>query len=302
MKLIFMGTPEFSVPALEALVAAGHTIIAAYSQPPRPSGRGHSVQKSPVHLAAEAHGITVFTPATLKTSEAQTEFAALHADVAIVVAYGLILPKPILEACRCINIHASLLPRWRGAAPIQRAIEAGDSQTGITTMNMDVGLDTGDMLLWESVPIHSHTTGGQLHDTLSQLGADLIVKTLADLHSITPIKQPEEGVTYAAKITKEEAHLDWNHSSEQIQHKIQAFNPYPGAYVMVKGEKVKILTATQQPDKHTHTPGSIIDDSFAIACKNGIIQPLIVQRQGKKPMEAAELLRGFPIPQGEVLS
>ncbi len=295
-----MGTPEFSVSALESLVSAGHEIAAVYSQPPRPAGRGQKEQKSPVHIAAEKHGIQVRTPKTLREAEAQKAFADLEADVAVVVAYGLLLPKPILDACRCINIHASLLPRWRGAAPIQRAIEAGDEVSGVTIMDMDEGLDTGNMLIWEKIDI-SEMNAGQLHDELSKIGARLIVEALATLNKIKPTKQ-DDSATYASKISKSEAKIDWSESVTIIAHKIRAFNPFPGAYFLYKGEKIKILSASFQAKNHKYKIGEVIDGSLVIACNGGLLNPDVVQREGKKPMPVGDMLRGFDVPQHTVLS
>lgn len=297
-----MGTPDFSVTALDALVDAGHEIVAAYSQPPRPAGRGKKEQPSPVHLRAQSLGIPVFTPASLKSPEAQHQFAQHQADIAVVVAYGLLLPKAILEAPKhgCLNIHASLLPRWRGAAPIQRCIEAGDAETGVCIMQMDEGLDTGDVLLQESLPITATTTGGTLHDELSTLGAKLIVKTLADYEALTPQKQPEEGVTYAHKIKKEEALLDWSKPAVELERKIRAFNPYPATFFNYQGERIKVLAATAQ--NGNGEAGVTLDDKLLVACGEGALRLDVLQRQGKKAMKAEELLRGFGLAAEVVLA
>lgn len=300
MKIIFMGTPDFSVPALGEIIKAGHQVVGVYSQPPRPSGRGQSVQESPVHKAALEYNIPVFTPTSLKTPEAQSQFAALGADFAVVVAYGLLLPKAILDTCPCINIHASLLPRWRGAAPLQRAIMAGDTKTGITIMKMDEGLDTGDMLLVKEVKIMPEMTAGHLHDELSIMGAKLVVQALTQIEKgeLQGIKQEGEA-TYAAKIKKEEAKIDWNLPGEQILRNIRAFNPYPGAYFEYKGEKIKILDANfmrgLNDSDSEKGAGRVIDENFTITCSNGRISPQLVQRPGKKVMTISELLRGFKV-------
>ena len=297
-KLIFMGTPDFAAVALKALVAAGHEIVAVYSQPPRPAGRGHDLRKSPVHVLAEAHGFPVRTPVSLKTPEAQAEFAALGADVAVVAAYGLILPQAILSAPSrgCLNIHASLLPRWRGAAPIQRAILARDSETGISIMQMDAGLDTGAVLLERRIAIGASETAGQLHDRLAALGGAAIVEALAG--DFTPRPQPGEGITYAAKISPEEARLDWNRPAAELERAVRAFNPVPGAWTTLpNGERLKILSALVAAAKGM--PGAILDADLTIACGAGALQPVLVQRQGKRAMETAELLRGLALKPGE---
>lgn len=297
MKIIFMGTPEFSVNALNEIINAGHEVVGVYSQPPRPSGRGQAVQESPVHKTALAHNIPVFTPTSLKTPEAQNQFAELGADLAVVVAYGLLLPKAILDICPCINIHASLLPRWRGAAPIQRAIMDGDAKTGITIMRMDEGLDTGDMLLKKETNITPQTSAGKLHDELSDMGAKMIVEALALMQQGKITRTPQSGeANYAAKIKKEEARIDWNLTGEQIIRNINGFNPYPGAYFEYEGEKIKILEAKFEPAKSAISAqeiAKVANEQFAITCSNGTIYPLIVQRQGKKIMPISEMLRGF---------
>lgn len=304
-----MGTPDFSVAALNEIIKAGHEVVAVYSQPPRPSGRGQKEHNSPVHEAALQHKIPVFTPKSLKNEEVQLQFAAHKADIAVVVAYGLLLPKPILDACRCINIHASLLPRWRGAAPIQRAIMEGDTKTGITIMDMDEGLDTGDMLLIREVKITPDMNAGILHDELSIMGAKLVVEALAKIYELVPQKQVDEA-TYAAKIMKEEAKIDWDMPGDKIILKIRAFNPYPGAFFEYKGEKIKIFEADFVPDGDDDSndlpqwqgnlmeAGIILDEDFAIACNGGKILPQLVQRQGKKIMPINELLRGFKVEVG----
>jgi methionyl-tRNA formyltransferase len=297
-KLIFMGTPDFAAVALKVLVDAGHQIVAVYSQPPRPAGRGQDLRKSPVHVLAEAHGFPVRTPTSLKTAEAQAEFAAFGADVAVVAAYGLILPQAILDAPArgCLNIHASLLPRWRGAAPIQRAILAGDRATGISIMQMDAGLDTGAVLLERRIAIGATETAGQLHDRLAALGGAAIVEALAGTFTAKP--QAGEGVTYAAKISPEEARLDWQRPAVELERAVRAFNPVPGAWTTLpNGERLKILSALVSAA--TGAPGTILDEHLTLACGESALKPLLVQRQGKKPMATAELLRGLAFKPGE---
>lgn len=305
LKVVFMGTPDFSVPVLEAILASGHEVVAAYSQPPRPAGRGMSEQKSPVHRCAEAHGIQVLTPMSLRNEAEQARFAAHGADVAIVVAYGLILPRDVLNAPRfgCLNLHASALPRWRGAAPIQRAIMAGDSQTAVMVMQMEEGLDTGPVCLTDAVAITPAMTAGELHDVLSERGAALVVKALAQLEKgpLTATAQAEAGVTYAAKIEKSEARLDFTRSASDVLCLIRGLSPFPGAWLEIEGangkpERIKILRA--EPAAGAGEPGTFLDDALAIACGSGAIRILEAQRSGKKPMRAGELLRGFAIPRG----
>lgn len=302
MNLVFMGTPEFAVPALDALIASGHTVLAVYTQPPRPAGRGHKQQASPVQRAAEAHGLAVRAPKSLRDAAVQEEFRALRADLAVVAAYGLILPRAILDAPLrgCLNIHASLLPRWRGAAPIQRAIEAGDTETGITIMVMDEGLDTGPMLLKESVPIGPETTAGVLHDALAALGARLIVHALAGLESgaLVPVPQPAEGVTYAKKVEKGETRLVWRQPAALLERRIRAFSPVPGAWFEANGERIRVLRATAEPRARDAAPGTVLDAAPTIACGEGALRPLELQRAGKAPLAADAFLRGFPLPPG----
>ena len=304
LRIIFMGTPEFSVGALNALRDAGHEIVCVYSQPPRPAGRGQDIQKSAVQLAAEGYNIPVRTPLSLKNTDEQTAFADLNADVAVVVAYGLLLPKPVLDAPRlgCINIHASLLPRWRGAAPIQRAILAGDADSGVTIMQMDVGLDTGAMWLKRNVPITTHTTAGILHDELSKLGAEMIVEALAKIGAgtIQPTTQPENGVTYAAKLTKDEGRINWQESAAEIECKLRGLSPWPGVYFESRGERIKILEATPVFGKHA-TSGILLDEDFTVACGEDALTLTKVQRQGRAATDGASFLRGFPVKIGEQL-
>lgn len=306
MRIVFMGTPPFAVPTLAALHAAGHEIVAVYTQPPRPAQRGKKLQQSAVHLWAEAHGLPVRTPKSLRTEEAQGEFAALDLDVAVVAAYGLILPQAILDAPRegCLNVHGSILPRWRGAAPVQRAILAGDSETGVTIMQMDAGLDTGGMRLIGRTPV-ADKTAGELTDELAAMGAALMVKVLADLSACPPAPQPDDGATYAAKIDKSEARLDFLVSATQTERQIRAFNPTPGAFFELEGERYKILAADVVHPADTvagAAPGVTLDDALTIACNPGAIRATRVQRAGKPAMDAAELLRGRPIAAGTRLA
>ena len=298
MKVIFMGTPDFAVPVLESL-DENYEVIAVYTQPPRPAGKGYKLTPSPVHQKAEELGLPVYTPTSLKKEEEQKIFAELKADVAVVCAYGLILPKIILDTPKrgCINIHASLLPRWRGAAPIQRAIQAGDSESGVTIMQMDVGLDTGDMLMKETFPITAETTGQMLHDALSEIGSRLIVRTLADNPIPTP--QPNEGVTYAEKIQKSESLIDWQKSADELAHLIMAFNPYPATYSLLNGERIKLLTA-YATNKTTDKPaGTILDSDLHIACGNGtVLKVTMLQRAGKKAMTTEDFMKGNGLPIG----
>ncbi len=290
-----MGTPDFSVPVLDALAAAGHDIVAVYCQPPRPAGRGRKKRPSPVQRRAEALGLPVHHPETLKTPEARARFAAHGADVAVVVAYGLILPRPVLDAPArgCLNIHASLLPRWRGAAPIQRAIMAGDDETGVCIMQMEAGLDTGPVLLRKVVPIGPQDTAGDLHDRLSALGAAAIVEALSRLDSLTPEPQPETGVTYAAKVDKAEARIDWTRPAAQVDRQIRGLSPFPGAWCDVNGERVKLLRSRLVSG--SGAPGEVLD-GFTVACGGGAVEVQEAQRAGKRPMPAQELLRGWKLP------
>jgi methionyl-tRNA formyltransferase len=295
MRLVFMGTPEFSVPALDALVAAGHEVVAVYTQPPRPAGRGKKDRPTPVHTRAEALELTVRHPKSLKSPEAQAEFAALNADIAVVVAYGLILPQTVLDAPTrgCLNIHASLLPRWRGAAPIHRAIMAGDAQTGIAIMQMEAGLDTGPVLLEGSTQIGAKETTGDLHDRLSAMGADLITQALSHLDDLTPQPQPEDGVTYAAKIDKAEARIDWSKPANEVDQLIRGLSPFPGAWCEIGGERVKLLRSVSVDGNGA--PGQHLG-GFKIACGNGAVEVLQAQRPGKRAMSASDFLRGAPLP------
>src|SRR5512135_1072842 len=299
LRLAFMGTPVFAVPTLVELIGQGHEIACVYSQPPRPKGRGLESEPSPVHALALKHGIEVRTPASLKAVAEQESFAALALDAAIVVAYGLLLPKPILDAPRlgCFNLHGSLLPRWRGAAPIQRAIMAGDAETGVMTMHMEEGLDTGPVLLAERTTI-GRKTYGELHDELARLGADLMVRTLAALErgSLSEQLQPDTGATYAKKILKEETHIDWSKPAREIDCLVRGLSPLPGAWTEVKGERLKILNC--EPAEGRGAPGVLLDDSLTIACGSGALRLTRLQRPGKSAMKAGELLRGFALARG----
>jgi methionyl-tRNA formyltransferase len=309
LRLVFMGTPDFAVPSLAALIAAGHEIVCVYSQPPRPAGRGQQVQKSPVHRFAEEKGVPVRTPKSLRNAEAQAEFAGLNADAAVVAAYGLILPQAILDAPRlgCVNVHGSLLPRWRGAAPIQRAILAGDAETGITIMQMDVGLDTGAMLSKEAVAITPTTTTSGLHDDLAALGARMIVPALAGLAdgSLTAQPQPEEGVTYAAKLTREDGRLDWSQPAVVVERQVRALTPWPGCWFDIGAERIKVLAAepggATVAAPGTLLPGTLLDDRLTVACADGAVRLTRVQRPGKAPVDGAAFLRGFALPVGSVI-
>jgi len=294
MRIVFMGTPVFSVAALEALVGAGHEIVCAYTQPPRPAGRGKKEQPSPVQARAEALGIPVRHPTSLKTAEAQAEFAALEAEVAVVVAYGLILPQAILDAPKfgSLNIHASLLPRWRGAAPIHRAIMAGDAETGVCIMQMEAGLDTGPVLLRKVTAIGAEETTGELHDRLAVIGAEAIVEALVKLPGLTPEVQPEEAVTYAAKIDKAEARIDWTRPAADVARLIRGLSPFPGAWCDVAGERVKFHGARVAAGKGA--PGEVLS-GFTVACGEGAVEITRVQREGKKALAAGEVLRGMDL-------
>jgi methionyl-tRNA formyltransferase len=294
MKIVFMGTPDFSVPVLEALHQA-HEIVAVYCQPPRPAGRGKADRPSPVQARAEALGLPVRHPVSLRSEAAAKEFAALGADVAVVVAYGLILPQAVLDAPRlgCLNIHASLLPRWRGAAPIHRAIMAGDRQTGVCIMQMEAGLDTGPVLLREAVDIGAEETTAELHDRLSSLGATLIVQALDRLSDLQAEPQPDEGVTYAAKIDKAEARIDFTKPATEVDRLIRGLSPFPGAWVEVRGERVKLLRSRLAAGQGA--PGKVLG-GFTIACGTGAVEILEAQREGKRPMAAGEVLKGLTLP------
>ncbi len=302
MRVIFMGTPDFSVPVLDALVLAGHEIAAVYCQPPRPAGRGKKDRPSPVQQRAEALGLLVRHPVSLKTAEAQAEFAALGADVAVVVAYGLILPQAVLDAPKsgCLNIHASLLPRWRGAAPIHRAIMAGDVETGVCIMQMEAGLDTGPVLLRAATPIRTTETTIELHDRLSAMGAELIVEALRHLPDLQPEPQPEEGVTYASKIDKAEARIDWSRPATEVDRQIRGLSPFPGAWFDLGGTRVKVLASKLAEGEGA--AGEVLDDTLRVGCGEGAVQLIRLQRAGKAAQDAQTFQRGAQIAAGTVLS
>lgn len=308
LDIVFMGTPDFAVPVLDAVSAAGHRVVAVYSQPPRPAGRGLSEVKSPVHRRAEALGVPVRTPKNFKADADRAEFAALKPDAAVVIAYGLLLPAPVLDAPRlgCFNVHASKLPRWRGAAPIQRAIMAGDTVTAVNIMRMDAGLDTGPVCLGRDVPISPSTTAGELHDQLSALGAELMVAALAQLEAGTLQATPQasEGVTYAAKIDKRETRIDFARSAEEVVNHIRGLSPHPGAWfeasLGAKPERIKVLRASAVT--RGGEPGVLLDDDLTIACGEGAIRIEELQRAGKQPMKAADFLRGARLAPGTRLA
>jgi len=301
MRIIFMGTPDFAVPTLAALTEAGHTLVAVYTQPPRPAGRGKKLQPSPVQMAAEERGIEVRSPVSLKNPGAQAEFAALGADIAVVAAYGLILPQAILDAPKdgCLNVHASLLPHWRGAAPIQRSILAGDEVTGITIMQMEAGLDTGPMLATARTPVEDKTAG-ELTEELAEIGAQLMVGTLVDLPMLRPVLQDDSEASYAPKIDKAEAKIDFSQSAEAIERRIRAFAPFPGAWFEFDGERVKVLKAEMVDGNGT--AGTTLDEALTIACGSGAVRLRRVQRAGKPVMDAADFLRGKAVPAGTKLA
>lgn len=313
LRVVFMGTPDFAVPTLVEIVGQGHEVVAVYSQPPRPAGRGLQPTPSPVHRQAEALGIPVLTPTSLKSADEQERFRAHDADVAVVVAYGLILPVPILEAPRegCVNLHASLLPRWRGAAPIHRAIMAGDRETGVAVMRMEAGLDTGPVAMTERVAIRPDETTGDLHDRLARLGADLMVRALAALSrgALGAVPQAAEGVTYAAKIDKVEARIDWSLPAATVHDRIRGLSPFPGAWCEAtiggKPERVKVLRATlapeataAAPDAPTGAPGTLLDDRLTVACGSGAVRLIELQRAGGKALRAEDFLRGAALAPG----
>jgi methionyl-tRNA formyltransferase len=305
LRLIFMGTPDFALPALTELIGRGYDVAAVYTRAPKPAGRrGLELQPTPIERAARGFGLPVLTPASLKAPEAQAAFRAHGADAAVVVAYGLILPKPVLEGLPlgCFNIHASLLPRWRGAAPINRAIMAGDAESGVTIMRMDEGLDTGAMAMAERISIGFDMTAGEVHDALARLGAELMPRALAALErgTLTLTPQPEAGVTYADKISKEETRIDWSKPAKAVHDHIRGLSPFPGAWFEAEDTRIKVLRSTlaQGPG----APGSVLDDRLTIACKDGAVRLLQLQRAGKQAMPVEEFLRGAGITKGMRLS
>jgi methionyl-tRNA formyltransferase len=300
LRLIFMGTPDFAVPTLVELAARGHDIVAVYTRAPKPAGRGMDLQPSPVERAARKLNFPVLTPATLKGAEAETVFRAHQADAAVVVAYGLLLPKSILDAppLGCFNVHASLLPRWRGAGPIHRAVMAGDMNTGTSVMKMNEGLDTGDIAMLESMPIGADMTAGDLHDALARLGADLMARALSALErgTLTLTPQPAVGVTYAKKISKDETRIDWSKPWREVHNHIRGLSPFPGAWFEIGGARAKALRSTK--GEGSGPPGTALDDALTIACGDGAVRLTHVQRAGKQPMQADEFLRGTPVKTG----
>lgn len=301
MRVVFMGTPDFSVPVLEALVEAGHEVVAVYCQPPRPAGRGQKERPSPVQARAEALGLEVRHPVSLKTADVQAGFSDLQADVAVVVAYGLLLPQAVLDAPKhgCLNIHASLLPRWRGAAPIHRAIMAGDAVTAVCIMQMEAGLDTGPVLLREETPIGVDDTTAGLHDRLSVMGAGAIVRALASLDDLVAVPQPDEGVTYAAKIDKAEARIDWSHDAVEVDRQVRGLSPFPGAWFEHEGARVKVLGSVLE--QGAGAAGEVLDDALRVACGSGAVRLTRLQRAGKAAQDADVFQRGAQIVVGTVL-
>jgi methionyl-tRNA formyltransferase len=304
LRVVFMGTPDFSVPTLSEIVSAGHDVVGVYTQPPRPAGRGMEPRKSPVHVFADEAAIPVFTPKTLRRPDTQAEFASLAPDAAVVAAYGLLLPRPILNAPHfgCLNLHASLLPRWRGAAPIQRAIMAGDKETGVMVMKMEEGLDTGPVALADRLLIGPDATAGEIHDQLSLIGATLMLTALTMLEtgelSFTP--QPKEGVAYAPKISKAETRIDWTRPGPEVHNRIRGLSPYPGAWFEAllggKAERIKVLRSVLVPGKGE--PGQLLDANLTVACGSQAVRLTQVQRAGKRPMGGSDFLRGFPLGRG----
>lgn len=308
LRLIFMGSPDFSVPVLDALFGAGHEVVSVYSQPPRPAGRGQKRKLSAVHAFAEANGLDVRTPATLKDAGVQAAFANLDADGCVVVAYGLMLPAAVIDAPRlgCLNVHASLLPRWRGAAPIQRAIMAGDTETGVSIMQIDGGLDTGDVVLTGKIPITGATTAETLHDALAAMGAALMVEALEGLAAgiLKPTPQPDDGATYAAKLDRDDGRLDWRLPAVELERHVRALNPWPGVWFDHGGGRIKVLAAevVEAAEKEAgDAPGTLIDDALAVACGAGALRLMQVQRAGKDRQDGAAFVRGFPMPAGTKL-
>jgi methionyl-tRNA formyltransferase len=299
-----MGSADFSVPTLRALLEAGHRVVSVYTQPPRPAGRGHRERLSPVHAFAVQRGLEVRTPVSLKGKDEQHGFAALAADAAVVAAYGLILPAPVLAAPRlgCLNVHASLLPRWRGAAPIQRAILAGDDETGVTIMQVDEGLDTGPILLVGRTPITAGTTAETLHDTLAEIGAGLMVEALDGVvaGTLTARPQPDGGASYARKLEREEGRLDWTRPASELERAVRALNPWPGVWFEYRGERIRVLAA--EAGAASAEPGTVVDGRLTIACGEGALRPLRVQRAGKAPVDTDAFLRGFSLPEGTCVS
>ncbi len=305
MKIILMGTPGFAVPVLQSLLASQHEIIAVYTKEPKLVGRGYQEAKSPIHQLAEENNLPVYTPHNFKSTEEIENFKALHADVAVVAAYGLLLPKAILDAplYGCINIHPSKLPRWRGAAPIQRAILAGDKVTEICIMQMDEGMDTGDVLLKKELAISPQMTAKELHDSCANIGAELIIHTLEMIGkgTATPVKQSAEGILHAAKVTRADEKINWSDAAYKIHCQIRAFSPRPAAYFTYNGEVVKIISAEFNETHHSYLPGTVVDEKLTVACGSGLLMPTLIQREGRKMIYTDAFLRGFPIPPGAIL-
>jgi methionyl-tRNA formyltransferase len=305
MKIIFMGSPSFAIPTFERLLRSSYSIVAVFTQKPKPKNRGMNVEPSPIHALAEKNQIPVFTPESLRNDQIHETISIIEADVIIVVAYGKIIPQNIIDLKKygCINLHPSKLPRFRGAAPLQRTIMEGDTETRICTMQMDQGLDTGDVLLYEDIKLSNRITFEQLHDLTAQIGADLIIKTLDNIDQIKPIKQSEEGLVYAHKLQKEEGLINWNvDSSFEIDCKVRAISQWPGVFFKYKEEMIKILETSYQDESHNFEPGTIIDDNLSIACAQGIIRPSILQKPGKKPISARDFINSFQIKRGDSLS
>jgi methionyl-tRNA formyltransferase len=303
MKVIFMGTPEFAVPSLQAIIDSNHIVQAVFTQMPKPKGRGYEVTLSPIHALADNYNIPVYTPKTLRNKEVQSQVENIEADIIVVVAYGFIVPKQILESKKygCLNIHPSRLPRFRGAAPLQRTIMAGDKETSVCIMQMDEGLDTGDIILEEIIALPEAITLLELHNKCSELGAKLLIKVLDNIDSLPRTPQIEEGITYAHKISKEEARIDWSQSAFAIDCKIRGLNPWPGTYFTYKGEQIKILKAKYEELTHEHTPGTVLSGDLIVACGHGALTLLELQRPGKKALKTHEFTMGFPIKAGEML-
>lgn len=306
LKLAFMGTPDFAVPSLDALLSAGHDVVAVYCQPPRPAGRGKKLRPCPVQVFAEDRGLTVHSPASLRDVDVQNAFRNLQLDAAVVTAYGLILPPAILQAPRlgCLNVHASLLPRWRGAAPIQRAILEGDYRSGITIMQMDEGLDTGAMLLQEATAITAQDTGQRLHDRLTLMGGAMVAQALEGLQQgkLAAVPQPTTGITYAEKLTREEAKLDWRQDAARLERQVRAFTPWPGAWFEARGERLRVLEAEVIGRQEPAAPGTLLDQRLTVACGTQALRITRLQRAGKAPMAAADFLRGFRLEAGDLLT
>jgi methionyl-tRNA formyltransferase len=305
LDLIFMGTPPFAATILEKLIIAGHRIQAVYTQPPRPAGRGHRLQPSAVQSLTEAHDLPLRCPVRLRDEAVQAEFLGFGAEAAVVAAYGLILPRPILTASRfgCLNVHASLLPRWRGAAPIQHALLAGDADTGITIMQMEEGLDTGPILLQQAVPIGPHTTAAELTELLARLGGDLILEALEEAGhgGLIARPQPNEGVAYAPKIGREEGRLDWRRTAAELERRVRALDLWPGAFFEHHDQPIRVIAAAALPETSDQPPGTVLDGRLSIACREGIFRPLRLQRPGRTPLDSAAFLRGYPIAAGTLL-